>query len=551
MKRKKTLSFLMISFLIFLLIYGCKSSSSDNKDAAPAAPAAPADPADPADPIEDGCNCGSIDPANPCTGTSVSYTREGETIAFEFNCDGGDCQCGQFANKWDFWVAPNAPGADVTITAMTPTASGSGSTYQDGAQFGPTNMASLNGFDGRSLIHRFGTYDASMSLTPPVIVNPSTLGRPEVIMKAISDFTYAQDPEAQFLTYVETLTILDEPPGNVFRPAYYGTDKVMYSAVGFDVSSMSSVTPTASTISWDTAYERVKSVHPQHYVEGENSRYGYAARINTQMSRGYDGYYGSVMIPVLLKLTEAVTDDDIAKKDLVARGVTQAGIDLWAIHHEGGRVNPTTGTKNFESANCGAFQPNGGMNQGRLAPILFANALLGEDWHTQMDATLSTPNGKLCFGETGYIQPVSVTSGGKNIPLFGTQLGNLGIYAYYSHANCNNIADDFLTDGGGALCGSPTAYQACCTHGNWLGAAMAIWLTPTVYDNFPANAMHWLTYVDRTRADGVSVGSEFGSYSTPANFDITGFDSGYDHAMYYESWDAYRECSKTQSCEGM
>jgi len=497
------------------------------------------------------CDCGSTDPNLACTGQSISYTRDGETISFDFNCDGGDCQCGKFANEWDYWVAPSAAGGSITINSMTPDATGSGSSYRNGAQFGPTNMGSINGFDGRALINRFGAYDSSKSITVPIAISPSSIGRPETIMKSISEETLCTSSDRICLKYVETLTLLDQPPGEVFRPAYYGTNKTMYPASSYTESILSNVQPVSGSLSWDQAYKTVQSVHPQHYVENQNSRQGYTAQINSQVNDGYDGYYGRRLVRALHKLTEQATGGDVALKSLTAKGFTQLGIDLWAIHSEGGNENPTTGSSNFESASCGAFTAQGGFNQNRLAPILFANALLQQNWHVALNSTLSTLNGKNCFGETGYIQPVSVTASGKNIPMFGNMIGNHGIYNYTEGGNCNIIATNYLTDGGFGSCGSPTPYQTCCTHGHWIGTAMAIWLTPAVYNNFPANAMHWLDYVDRARSTGVSVGREFGSYSDPSSFDVTGFDTNYDSSEFYNSWDTYRECTKTQSCAGM
>jgi hypothetical protein len=80
---------------------------------------------------------------------------------------------------------------------------------------------------------------------------------------------------------------------------------------------------------------------------------------------------------------------------------------------------------------------------------------------------------------------------------------------------------------------------------------MAVWLTPAVFKNFPSNARYWLDYVDRSRRTGVEAGFEFGSYGTPTDFSVTGFNSGYDKPVYYELWNAYRACSKTQSCAGI
>jgi hypothetical protein len=434
---------------------------------------------------------------------------------------------------------------------MTPAATGSGVDYRNGAQFGPTNMGSVNGFDGRFISNRFGTYNAALSLTPPVSVRVADDGRPKTIMKAISEDLLCTSESRICLKYVETLTVLDKPPGNVFRPAYFGTEKKMFSASKFRPQVLSSVAPPANTVSWNEAFESVRSLHPQHFVENQNLRQGYTAAINAQVIDGYDGYYGIKINSTLLKLTEIATDSDVDLKLLTAKGMTQLGIDLWAIHREGGLTNPTTGSYNFASAGCGAFTAQGGFNQSRLAPILFASALLGENWHTDLNTKFETLNGKNCFGETGFIQPTSVTSIGKSIPLFGNIPGNQGIYAYTEGSNCNLIATNYLTDGGFGRCGTPTAYQQCCTHGHWLGAAMAIWLTPTVRALFPSNAEYWLEYVDRSRRTGAAIGFEFGSYSDPQSLAVTGFNTGYDQKMYYSSWNAYRECSKNNSCVGM
>ncbi len=497
------------------------------------------------------CDCGSTDPSRPCTGNSASYTRAGQTISFQFQCSGAECSCGRFANDWDFWVAPPMPGGTVTVAEMSPAATGSGDTYRNGAQFGPTNMGALNGFDGRFLSNRFGTYNASLSLQTPFNVSVGFGGKAKTILKSISEDALCTTGSRICLKYVETLTVLDKPPGNVFRPAYFGTEKKMYSATGFRPEILSSVPAVASTITWAAAYENVKSVHPQHFVENQNLRQGYTATVNAQVTDGYDGNYGVQVNSTLLKLTEGASGPDATLKLLTAKGITQLGIDLWAIHKEGGLVNPTTGSYKFASAGCGAFTAQGGFNQSRLTPILFASALLGENWNEDLNRKFETLNGKNCFGETGFVQPQAVTSVGKNIPLFGNIPGNQGIYNYTEGSNCNMISTNYLTDGGYGTCGTPTAYQMCCTHGHWLGAAMAIWLTPTVKSLFPPNADYWLQYVDRARTTGVAAGFEFGSYSDPQSMTVTGFNTGYDHKMYYGSWNAYRECAKTNSCAGM
>ena len=81
---------------------------------------------------------------------------------------------------------------------------------------------------------------------------------------------------------------------------------------------------------------------------------------------------------------------------------------------------------------------------------------------------------------------------------------------------------------------------------------MSIWLTPEVRQNqYPANGEHFLTYIDRSRAAGDSVGTEFGGYCTAGDFTVTGWNTGYDPPVTYNLWDTYRECTKDESCTGM
>lgn len=74
------------------------------------------------------CDCGSIDTSAPCSGQSikvtvVAATPNGGTAVdnvynWTFNSGGEDARCGQFANG-DYWVAPAAGQATVTLTSLT------------------------------------------------------------------------------------------------------------------------------------------------------------------------------------------------------------------------------------------------------------------------------------------------------------------------------------------------------------------------------------------------------------------------------------------------
>lgn len=495
-------------------------------------------------PIASGdCDCGSKDTGNPCTGQQASYTRDGETITFNFQCDGGNCLCGTFTGDWDYWVAPPTPGDTVTITSMTPDPTGSGSSYRNGAQYGPTSMDNVNGWDGRSVIHQFGSYSAALSISVPEVVTPSS--GTQTVMKAISntDGTCETETGRICLAYVETLTVLDDPPGDTFRPAYFGTQKTLFAGSLLDTSFLSELAPVSGSITWDKALAITRSVHPHNFVYAAEQRQGYAAKVNIQSNRGYDAFYSNNVNSAMLKMTEEATGADVAKKQQLAAQVAQLGIDLWGIHNEG---------KSDGQGICGPWVPIGGFGLGRFAPLLFGNELLQQSWDTSINTALSTLKGKGCFGETGWVQPISVTSVGKNVPLFGHIEGGGALRTYYTGGSCNLINENYLTDGGHASCGTPLPYQVCCTHGDLLSAALVIWLTPQVFNNYPSNGDHFLTYMDRARTTGVAAGAEYGSYSDTGSFNVTGYSGEYNPPATLSTWDAYAACSMrgTQDCTG-
>lgn len=83
------------------------------------------------------CDCGSVDSANPCTGTSISVTVQGDSryeggrsVQFDwsFHSGGSPANCGQFANG-DYWIAPASGQNSVTVTGIN--GSGSGTIYAD------------------------------------------------------------------------------------------------------------------------------------------------------------------------------------------------------------------------------------------------------------------------------------------------------------------------------------------------------------------------------------------------------------------------------------
>lgn len=513
------------------------------------------------------CDCG--DAGDTCQGQSISYTRDGETITFEFNCSGGDCYCGKFANDWDYWVAPMVPGNDVTITTMTPTETGSGTTLRNGAMQDPTGME-LQGFHGGDYsddgkLSILTSYDASVMVSPPMIVNIETLGRPSTIIKsdAAPDAT-CNGTDRICISYFETLTVLNTPPGNVFRPPFFGTEKPLIPYSNYDDSILSNVTGIG-TATWSRAYELVQSVHIGAMSALRQPAQGLNAAVNDQTDDGYDAYITQKLNAAILKLAEDPGEDSALKRS-IAISIAQRGIDLYYISKNGANApgSPYDGYGDFSTVPCGAWVAAGGYNQGYLTPILFSAALLNKsEWITALNSMLSTRDSKQCFGETGFIQE-NVLELGKGVPTFG----HLNTDLYLNIGDCNGSNRNCASVGGSSLAsydlydgladgdplsntGSPTAYQVIVTGENF-GAAIATWLTPAVYDNYPQNAKYWLEFMDRAKRLGDSVGDEyFGSYNNVATYDYNTYKASYIPLGSPDMWTAYKDCIGDQSCAGM
>lgn len=494
------------------------------------------------------CDCGTTS----CTGNSVSYTREGHTIGFDFNCDGGACRCGKFANEWDYWVAPLSDDQTVTITDMTPAQTGTNSSLRNGAELNPSHSDS-QGFNGHvgngNAVKTFPNYLSSLTLTPPYSYDSAIESDPDVIVKSISSPDEDCSGSTRIcLQYVETLTVLSSAPTeSVFRPPYFGDSKPgLILASAFDDSMLSSVASLASSPTWQEALDGLQSTHLE-YTENWNQRQSMHARINHGgAGKGYGATVALKTGVSLMKLNEAaVSATDKLLKHRAALATAQLGIDLHAIHISG--------------APCFSGWPaTGGFGGGKLGPIVYAANLLNQtDWLDDMNAALSSDISSLnCFAETGYIQPALGI--GKDIPLFGMRPSSYAGTSCGGSVNQNCASGfgkgqyDALSDGDlTGTSGSPTTYQKCCTHGYMLATAMSFWLSPTIMENMPLEIHPFLLYMERSRQLGVDNGSEFGAYNDRADFSSVGFDTGYDSQYIYDLWDAYKACADTKSCAGL
>jgi hypothetical protein len=502
--------------------------------------------------VGSGCDCGAL----VCSGNSASYTRDGHTIGFEFNCEGGACACGKFANNKDYWVAPLSAGQTISITQMTPAQSGSGSTLRNGAELNPSDE-SLQGFNGHrgpdTSQRKFPIYSADLTLGLPYHYDSSMETEPDVIVKTESptDDFCANNSVRICIQYAETLTLLPSAPTQlVFRPPYFGDDKpALIPASSFDDSILSSVPSVSSSPSWQYALDATQSVHLEH-TRNWNTRQGMHSYINhAKRGKGYESAVAYTSSVALLKMNEAATTGaEQEMKRQIALSVAQLGIDLYSIHR--------SDTPCFTG-----WPATGGFGGGKLGPIIFAANLLGQDtWLDNINVAMGGNTSgdtvdRNCFAELGFVRPAIGI--GKDIPLFGMRPSSYAGTSCKSGTN-QNCASGYgdgsytaLTDGDlTGSSGSPTAYQVCCTHGYMLAQAMAFWLSPETIDNMPTPVESFLVYIERARNLGVENGSEFGTYNNPSNFNSAGYDANYDSSYLYEMWNTYKECADARNCTG-
>ena len=124
------------------------------------------------------CSAALADLSEHTESTAV-YERDGQRIAFEFQCDGG-CTTGLFANDWDIWVAPQKEGGTVILTAMEPRAEGNGKGFVNGAMADVLSMSPTQGW------HGWSDYDSRLTINPPHAIHTSQEQRPVVILRSVS-----------------------------------------------------------------------------------------------------------------------------------------------------------------------------------------------------------------------------------------------------------------------------------------------------------------------------------------------------------------------------
>jgi hypothetical protein len=308
--------------------------------------------------------------------------------------------------------------------------------------------------------------------------------------------------EYQCQTVMKTaavLTCLDkEPPAGAFRPPYAGTLKPVFSASAIQLDLLPRLAPAGEVPSWEE-YERyfqrpwidhLLSWSQQELVPNENQP-------------NYGREYARLVSAASLMLS---LDVPVERKEKLAIGLIQRGIDLYGLALAGGSWNE-----------------GGGHSSGRKWPILFASLML------------EVPQMVEELPETAFFQEDTQTYYGKG--WFGQDV----LWQMIMHHGKRDPYEEKHPSQWERWDKTSEGYRVCCNAVAWTGTALAarymkairLWGHDAYFD-----------YVDRWMREDDPYKEARGEYPRPSGETIT-FDP-FVTAM----WKAHRKNAPEQAMAG-
>lgn len=275
-------------------------------------------------------------------------------------------QYGQFANG-DYYVVADTDGI-VKIIYIDPTSSSRAKRQMNGSQLNPVPMhlnaygTPLHGYD--SLLAGNG-YTSSLNVGLDVTSdNPLALSAECSLVSTISieRFGRPQLSDAAVLTILSTV-----PPDGSFRPPYCGSEKtIQFNLSDIDYSilpaslSQSNISHKLSAADVERDCAILKRCWIDHFMHhGEGTSHTSPKNNMPNYGREYSILIGRSSLLACMSDAELTSNFGITRKDILI-GLIQIGIDTYEVLKNGG-----------------CWPNNGGQNQGRKWPIMFAGALLG------------------------------------------------------------------------------------------------------------------------------------------------------------------------------
>ncbi|MDD5148842.1 MAG: hypothetical protein PHH08_05255, partial [Candidatus ainarchaeum sp.] len=400
---------------------------------------------------ETGVDCGGS-----CPVCQNSLSQYGITWTFDKGY-----RTGQFANG-DYWVL-----GPVTITSMTPVFDG----QHNGWEINPSGALNQQGFDTRA-----ETFNAALVPALPRTVNSNSS-----IVKSISVIPYAQTGLKTYLQTAAVLTVLGTVPSDdgasVFRPAYFGNQKTLYSTTGLQMNILPrlSTSPAIDAVAPTLAaakrkIDRVQLVHKLGYSGDQIHPVD-----NFQLTDPYGPDVSNNNTDAALRIMLAKTGDSEAERSAAVIALVQYGIDVFAMRAAGQ-----------------SWTADGGHDLGMKLPLAFAAVLLNNQ--AMKDAVSTAP--KNAFAETGntWTSPIGTVIWGQDRCNYGNEaLSYWNDLRMQGHESSKDCKDPYLFIDGGSVPGG--LYQGCCTSKALKGSALVEYLIPGMASVWNDTAQ--LTYADR------------------------------------------------------
>ncbi len=385
-------------------------------------------------------DCGTC----PAGQTARSITQFGITWTFD-----REYQYGTFANG-DYWVAADDPSGTVTIVRIDPQSVDNGQDrIMHGSMLNPKSIVlkgaqdyfvNGQGYDSRMGNDRRIGYcaynennNAARSSDAPIedsdsrrlVISPNS--------SLVSSISLDNLAQSKFLLSTQAiLTILDSAPRDgSFRPPYSGqiaNKYVQFNKNDLDFSVLSNLPITSSMQTYLPTLEQTDSSEscnlnvnnyyrcsmeryfqrpwidhyggdPGEWAKSQNNMWWYARQQSKQVA--------DAILMLNLRYDDNNTRNNDIKEQLAIR-VVQLGIDNFGV---------VQGERGREM-----WVPNGGIDQGKKLPIIFAGVMLNNDEMAQMTYWLDDNDNGIQFQED--LQIITVDQWLINANVTGMELGN-------------------------------------------------------------------------------------------------------------------------------
>jgi hypothetical protein len=386
--------------------------------------------------------------------------------------------CGQFANG-DWWVTGDA-GGTVTITSISPAASGGRNGFQVNPSSAAPDSKTNQAFDNTASM----PYDATLM---PAL--PLSLPGISSVVKTVGG-TPTGGAYQSALKFAAVLTVVAAPisnSSNVFRPGYFGTAGKNYytvpSAAAVAALPVTTLTPVGVPSLAGFSIASVATRYQGVYLDHNTGWRGRSLHpVDNMAEYGAEIATNNAVYLLRLLLSDFNYSDTTHKQALI--NYLQMAIDLRSM-----------------AAGGVTWDADGGHGSGRKLPLLVANKVFGgTDFSTAIAA--STFAEDLQVYRSGVTGEVLWGKAGTEPEYWRTTRGDLGELA---PGGAKDIRDFYgRIDGGGYEIG--TDYQQCCTSGPWKYTVLALYMlgleTPPASLPLPATS-NLVEYVERWVKYGV------------------------------------------------